>query len=291
VKPPPFEYHSPKSLADAAALLARLPNAKLLAGGQSLMPMLNMRFVAPDHVIDLNGVDGLSHIMEKPGGVVIGAMTRQCDMESSPIIAARLPVMQEAVRFIGHLQTRNRGTLGGSLCHLDPAAELPAVAMAYDAEISVYSARGVRTLPMASFPAFYMTPALEADEILTEVRFTPWPEGHGFAFDEFSRRRGDFAVVAVVVLLAVTARSVITRASITIGGIGSAPRRICEAEERLVGREATISVFEDTARMCGLVEAFEDPYASKAYRQHLVRTLVFRTLSVALARGGRHDNV
>ena len=152
MKPPPFSYHDPRTVADAVALLGRLDNAKLLAGGQSLMPMLNFRFVQPDHIIDLNRVEGLSYIREANGALEIGAMTRQRDLEFSDVVRARLPIMHEALLQVGHRQTRNRGTIGGSLCHLDPAAELVSLATGYDATVTVAGPNGERADPVrASF--------------------------------------------------------------------------------------------------------------------------------------------
>src|SRR5712691_10686874 len=149
MKPPPFSYHDPRTVSEAVALLGRLDNAKLLAGGQSLMPMLNMRFVLPDHVIDLNRVEGLSFIAEAEGALEIGAMTRQRDLEFSDVVRRRCPLMAEGIALVGHRQTRNRGTLGGSLCHLDPAAELVAVAAGLDATVTVTGRNGERTFDFA----------------------------------------------------------------------------------------------------------------------------------------------
>ena len=165
MKPPPFVYHDPRTVDDALSLLAEKENAKLLAGGQSLMPMLNMRFVLPDHVIDLNPVEGLSDIREEGRQLVLGAMTRQSEIERSGAVARLCPLMAEAIRNVGHRQTRNRGTLGGSLAHLDPSAELPSVCMAHDAVISVRGKGSSREIAMRTFPADFMTPAIEPDEI------------------------------------------------------------------------------------------------------------------------------
>src|ERR1700691_2434324 len=172
MKPPPFSYHDPRTTAEVVGLLSTLENAKLLAGGQSLMPMLNMRYVLPDHIIDLNRVDGLSYIRERDGALEIGAMTRQRDIEFSDLVRERCPLMHEAVRQIGHRQTRNRGTLGGSLCHLDPAAELVAVAAALDAKVTVAGKSGARSIDFSAFPVGYMTAALEPDELLTGASFS-----------------------------------------------------------------------------------------------------------------------
>src|SRR4249919_1337486 len=147
MKPPPFRYHDPTTVGEAVGLLGRLENAKLLAGGQSLMPMLNMRFVLPDHIIDLNLVEGLSYIREAGGALDIGAMTRQRDLEFSALVRARWPIMHEALLQVGHRQTRNRGTIGGSLCHLDPAAELVSLAAGYDAPLTVAGPSRSRELP------------------------------------------------------------------------------------------------------------------------------------------------
>src|SRR6266699_741947 len=222
MKPPPFSYHDPRTIGDVVGLLARLENAKLLAGGQSLMPMLNMRFVLPDHVIDLNRVEGLSFIRETDGALEIGGMTRQRDLEFSDVVRRRCPLMAEAIRLVGHRQTRNRGTLGGSLCHLDPSAELVSVAAALDATVTVNGPNGAREIAFGAFPVAFMTPAIEQNELVTAVRFALWPPGHGHGFVEFARRHGDFAIVSAAVLLTEDSAGRITRASLTIGGIGPA---------------------------------------------------------------------
>src|SRR4051812_46378469 len=230
MKPPPFAYHDPSTIDEAVDLIGRLDNAIPLAGGQSLMPMLNFRVVAPDHLIDLNRIKALSFIRIENGTGRFGPMTRQRELEFSSDVKAVFPIISEAIGDVGHRQTRNRGTLGGSLCHLDPAAELIAVATAHEATIEVASRRGRRDVPMADFPAFFMTPAIEPDEIVTGLRFTAWPQNHGSAFVEFARRRGDFALASVAVLLALTGGRV-TRASITVGGLTHAPSRIAAAEQ------------------------------------------------------------
>src|SRR3984957_9863818 len=201
MKPPPFSYHDPRTAADVVGLLGSLDNAKLLAGGQSLMPMLNMRFVLPDHVIDLNRVDGLSYIRERDGAIEIGAMTRQRDIEFSDLVRERCPLMHEAITQVGHRQTRNRGTLGGSLCHLDPSAELVSVAAAVDAKVAVTGKNGTRSIAFSNFPAGYMMPSIELDELVTGATFPCWAAGHGYAFVEFARRHGDFAIVSAAGLV------------------------------------------------------------------------------------------
>jgi carbon-monoxide dehydrogenase medium subunit len=267
VKPPPFEYHAPRSLTEALALLAGKDNARVLAGGQSLMPMLNMRLVAPDHVIDLNCIEGLAGIREDGDEIVFGAMTRQREIEFSALVAERLPLLAEAVRQVGHRQTRNRGTLGGSLCHLDPAAELPTVAVAMDAALTLRSPRGLRQLAMRDFGKSLMTTALAPDELLTEIRLRPWPRGHGWCFTEFARRSGDFAVVSVAALVSKEGRM-----TATLGGIAPVPVRI-EAESV----DAAVSLARST-------EALEDPAYPAWYRRRLAATLTRRALEQAAAR-------
>ena len=283
MKPPPFEYHAPRTLDEAVTLIATLPNAKLLAGGQSLMPMLNMRYVLPDHVIDLNRIPSLNYIRAEADAVEIGALTRQSEIAASPVIQRRLPILVEALHHVGHIQTRNRGTIGGSLCHLDPAAELPAVAMLLDAEILIAGPRGQRYLPMRDFPAYYMTPALEPDEIVTGVRFPVPPLGHGYGFEEFARRRGDFAIVAVGTILT-GSTALIERAAVVVAGVGAAPIRITAAEEILKGATPSEDMIREAAAKCGEIEAMEDAYASADYRRHLARVLASRALARSAAR-------
>jgi aerobic carbon-monoxide dehydrogenase medium subunit len=283
MKPPPFQYHDPKSVEEAITILRSHSNAKLLAGGQSLMPMMNMRYVQPDHVVDLNKIESLSYIREEKHAIRIGAMTRQRELEFSPLIRERLPMMHEALMAVGHRQTRNRGTIGGSLCHLDPAAELPAVAMAYDALIEVSGVGRIREVPMAKFPAFYMTPAIEPEEIVTGLRFTPWPKGHGSAFVEFARRHGDFALASVGALIEREGAK-IRRASITVGGLSHKPIRVTDAENVLASEPMSDDMLRKAADACGTIEATADIHGSAAYRQRVARTLAFRAISTAYGR-------
>ena len=289
MKPPPFSYHDPRTVADTVGLLGRLENAKLLAGRQSLMPMLNFRFVQPDHIIDLNRVEGLSYIREAPssGGqaaLEIGAMTRQRDLEFSDVVRARWPIMHEALLQVGHRQTRNRGTIGGSLCHLDPAAELVSLATGYDATVTVAGPNGERQIPFAEFPVAYMTPALEPTEMLTGIRFPQWAPRHGYAFVEFSRRHGDFAITSAAVLIETDAAGKITRASVTIGGMGTAPSRAREVEQAIVGQMPSAQLFRDACESCRKLEAIDDVHAPASYRQHLAAVLSRRALEKAHGR-------
>ena len=284
MKPPPFRYADPTTVAEVVQLLGSRENAKLLAGGQSLMAMLNMRYVLPDTLIDINGVAELSWMKVEGQTLSVGAMMRQRDLELSDEVAARCPLMHEALLEVGHVQTRNRGTLGGSLCQLDPAAELVAVCTALDATVSVAGPGGARELPFSAFPAAYMTPAIELDEIVTAVRFPLWSAGHGAAFVEFARRHGDFAIVSAAALMECDAAGAVTRCSLTIGGTGPAPVRMTELEKALVGQKPTAQVLRDAAELCRKVEATGDVHAPAEYRQHLAAVLGRRALEQAHAR-------
>jgi CO/xanthine dehydrogenase FAD-binding subunit len=279
LKPAPFVYHAPASLADALDLMSSCANARALAGGQSLMPMLNFRVASPDHLVDLNRISSLAYIKEEKGVIAIGAMTRQRDIETSELVAKRLPLLAEAIRQVGHRQTRNRGTLGGSLAHLDPAAELPTIATAFDAEIQVRSKTGTRSLRMAEFAKGMLTTTLASDELITEVRFRPWPEGHGHAFVEFARRHGDFAVASAAVLIQARSGRV-ERVSLTLGGVAATPVRVQKAEKILTSAD----LIEQAASYCAEVEALEDPVYPAWYRRKLAVTLARRALERAMAR-------
>lgn len=287
MKPPPFAYHDPTTLEEALSLLGSLENARPLAGGQSLMPMLNMRFAQPDHIVDLNRIPELAGLRVEAGALVIGAMTRQRELEQSPDIARFCPLMVEALHHVGHRQTRNRGTIGGSLCHLDPAAELPVVAAALDAVLEVAGPRGRRQLPFAEFPAGYMTPAIEPDELLLALHVPVWPAGHGHAFVEFARRHGDFGIVSVAVLLQPDGAGRIARASIALGGVGPAPLRLAEAEAALQGAQPGPETFARAGAATRALDPMEDALVPAWYRRHLAGVLVQRALTKAQSRMSR----
>jgi carbon-monoxide dehydrogenase medium subunit len=284
MKPPPFRYYDPTTLKEAVQLLATLENAKLLAGGQSLMPMLNMRFLQPDHVVDLNRVTGLGGIEVKGGAIAIGAMTRQRDIEYDDGIKAQCPLMHEALQEVGHRQTRNRGTIGGSLCHLDPSAELVTIAAALDATVTVEGPKGGREIAFADFPAGYMNPAIEPDEIVTGVRLPIWKKGHGAAFIEYARRHGDFALASAAALVELDGKGHIARTSLTLGGVAVAPVRMRDVEKRLEGESPTPKRFAELAEACRSIDALEDVHAPSSYRQHLAAVLARRALETAASR-------
>lgn len=287
MKPAPFALHMPRTLAQALDLLGSEDNARVLAGGQSLMPMLNMRLAVPDHVIDINRIDALGFIRDERDELVIGAMTRQRDIEYSGLIATRLPLMREAILQVGHRQTRNRGTVGGSLCHLDPSAEIPTVMMAMDATLLVQSARGSRMLDMSAFAEGMMTTALLPDEMLTEIRIKPWSPAHGACFVEFARRHGDFAVVSAAALIELDPVGRIARSSLTLGGVGPVPLRLPAAERALAG-EASEDAFAQASAYAGDCDALDDPAFPSWYRQRLAARMLRRAITGAYRRAVAH---
>jgi CO/xanthine dehydrogenase FAD-binding subunit len=266
VKPAPFEYRAPRSVPEAIALLvAHGDTAKLLAGGQSLVPVLNFRLASPALLIDLNRIPELAGISEtRQGGLEIGAMTRNRAIEKSTVVRRRNPLLHEAMPFIAHAQIRNRGTIGGSLAHADPAAELPAVALVCGAEICLQGPKGKRTLPAADFFLGLFTTALGPDEILTAVRFPPWPAGRRHAFLEVSRRHGDFAIVGVAALVEGS------EARVAIFGAEDMPRLMT----------GTVSALPKIA--AATVQPRGDHHASAQYRRELVEVLTRRALEKAM---------
>ncbi|WP_166354119.1 FAD binding domain-containing protein [Phytoactinopolyspora limicola] len=287
MKPPPFHYHDPRTVEDTLHLLSELDDAKVIAGGQSLMPMLNMRLAQPGHLVDINRVDGLAGIgWYEPEQVVrIGAATRQRTIEKDPDLARRYPLLPEAISHIGHFQTRNRGTVGGSLAHLDASAELVAVASAAEATLYAASTRAVRAIPMADFPRGHLTTDLTSDELLVAIDVPLWPDGHGYAFEEFARRHGDFALVAAAVLLELdTTHRSIRRCRVSLVGLGPAPIRLTKAEELLNGGVADDDALRSAAALARNLSAVGDDAAPAEYRLALAETLVRRGLRRALRR-------
>lgn len=283
MKPAPFTYHDPKTVAEAAALLGSLENARVLAGGQSLMPMMNFRYVMPDHIVDINTVGDLSYIRHEGNTLKFGAMTRQRDIEFSELVRNECPVLTEALTHVGHRQTRNRGTIGGSLCHMDPSAELVAVASLLDGTLTVVSKSGERTVAMADFGQGFMTTAVKDGELLTGITLPLWPKGHGYAYEEFARRHGDFAIAASGVMIE-AAGGVIKRAAIVVSGVRPNPVRLAEAETALVGQKPSDALAEQVAAGAGKIDAMEDAYVTADYRKHLGQVMVKRALKRAFAR-------
>jgi carbon-monoxide dehydrogenase medium subunit len=202
-------------------------------------------------------------------------------------VKTHFPILHEAILNVGHRQTRNRGTVGGSLCHLDPSAELVTMAAAHDAIVTVAGPNGTREIAFAEFPVAFMTPALEPNEILTSVRFPRWPAGHGYGFVEFARRHGDFAIASAAVLLEMGANGKIARASMTLGGVSVAPIRMYEVEKRLVGETPSEELFRELCEECRKVDAIDDVHAPASYRQHLAAVMSRRAAVAAMGRVGR----
>ena len=281
MKPAPFLYHRPETVAEAIDLFSRLEDAKPLAGGQSLMPMMNFRYVTPAHVVDLNRVPELAGIREDRDTLVIGAMTRQREIKDSALVAARCPLLADALHHVGHVQTRNRGTIGGSLAHLDPAAELPGVLLVHDAVLDVEGPEGSRSIPMSQWTLGYMTPALEEGELLVRVRVPAWPRGHGYGFSEVARRHGDFAMAGAGVLVQMDGES-IRRCAIALVGVDDGPVRLDAAETLLTGNAPTPGRLDAAARTALDVPGIEDVHASAAYRRKIAAVVAHRALGRAL---------
>jgi carbon-monoxide dehydrogenase medium subunit len=286
MKPAPFDYHAPRQLKEAADLLATLTNAKILAGGQSLVPMMNFRYVIVDHLVDLGGIDDLRGIVAADGRLRIGAMMRQRELEVSPEIAKHCPLMSEALRHVGHRQTRNRGTIGGSLAHADPAAELPAVCAVYDAVIHVASVRGIRQVPYREFSAGFMTTVLRPDEMVAAIDLPLWRTGHGYGFHEFARRHGDFALAGAAALLDVGAGGIVRRAALALFGVAASPIRVDAAEASLKNQPIDIALIRSAAAAVWLIEPISDIHAGADYRRHLAQVLSVRALTDAARRAG-----
>jgi CO/xanthine dehydrogenase FAD-binding subunit len=288
VKPAPFDYRRPETLDEALAIFAELgSDAKALAGGQSLVPAMNFRLARPTVLVDLNRLDPLAYIAESPdGGLRIGAMTRQRAAERSPAVAGRASLLFEAMPWIAHPQIRNRGTVGGSLAHADPAAELPAVMVALDARFVLRSRAASRTVPAQGFYTGILTTDLRPDELLTEVQIPPRAARTGTAFMELARRQGDFALVGVAVELVLDESGACASARIVLLSVGDGPVLANTAMAALVGSVPTASRIEEAARVVG--EADIDPpsdiHASSAYRRHLARVLVRRAVTRAAER-------
>jgi len=285
MKPPKFDYHAPTTVEEAVALLGRYGgDAKVLAGGQSLMPLLNFRLSRPAALVDLNRIAALTYLREENGHLAFGAMTRQRTIEFSPLVASRLPLLVEATRWVGHLPIRSRGTIGGSIAHADPSAEYPAVLAALDGQVRVRGERGERTLKASELFQTYLTTSLQPDEILTEVRFPVMPAGAGHAFEEFSRRHGDFAIVGVAAMVVLEGARC-REARLATAGTGPVPIRLGAAEEILVRDGVGEAAMAAAAARAGeLVNPDSDIHASSAYRRNLTRVLTARALVRAVAR-------
>jgi CO/xanthine dehydrogenase FAD-binding subunit len=287
MKPPSFDYVLADTVEDALSALASLgPDAKIIAGGQSLVPMLNFRLLRPTTLVDINRIAGLSFISDEDDNIRIGALTRHHQLETSPIIAQHLPVIAEAMRHVAHLAIRNRGTIGGSLSHADPAAELPMMVVLLDAKLTIASAAGKRTVPARAFFVDALTTDLRDGEMLTEIEIPKLAPRSGWGFAEVSRRGGDFALAAAAAILALRG-STIADARIAVMGVGKTPLRISTAEAMLAGQTVSPGLLERAAEAIrAAVEPETDLHASADYRRHLIGVLTQRTLADAWRRAG-----
>jgi CO/xanthine dehydrogenase FAD-binding subunit len=283
-----FEYRAPRTVDETLALLAEhADDAKVLAGGQSLVPLLAMRLARPAFVVDVNDVDELSGIRPLDGGgAAVGALTRERTAELSPVVAEQVPVLAEALPMIGHVSIRNRGTVGGSIAHADASAELPAVAVATGAEMTVRSTRGERTVAAEDFFVGHFTTVLDDDELLTEIRFPAGPPGAGWAFHEIARRHGDFALVGVAAMITLDGGR-ITDARVALMGVSDGPVRARAAETALAGQLPESGVFEAAARAATAdLEPASDLHGSAEFRRHLAAVATRRALTSAVTRAG-----
>ena len=286
MKPAPFDYHAPASVDEAVELLASLgDSAKVLAGGQSLVPMLALRLAIFEHLVDLRRVEELRTIERRNGTLWIGAGTTQATIERSAEVATAVPLLARATPFIGHFQIRNRGTIGGSVAHADPAAEYPAVALALDAELEVQSPAGRRTIPASGFFTGTWTTTLADDEVLVGVGFPVWDGRVGSAVEELARRHGDFALAGAAVAVELDDAGIVTRCGIGLLGLGSTPERASSAEAAIVGSSAADvdgHVVGQQA-VADLASVPSDIHASADYRVRVAAQLVQRAWQRALA--------
>ncbi len=291
MKPAPFQYFAPTTVAEALARLAEHGyDAKLLAGGQSLIPTMNFRLAQPTILIDLNNVSALAYIQPNAtGGLRIGAMTRQRALEKSPLIAQYAPLLHATMPYIAHTQIRNRGTLGGSLAHADPAAELPAVAVALDAQFKVRSELGERLVSAQDFYVTLFTTDLAPDEILTEIVLPPQLPRTGWSIQEVSRRQGDYAMVGVAATVALDAQDRCNHARIVLLSVGDGPVLAQQSMALLQGEVPTTDLLAAAAQTCATqdIDPTADIHASVAFRRHLANVLTRRALTEAFQRATR----
>jgi carbon-monoxide dehydrogenase medium subunit len=289
MKPAPFDYYAPDTIEEAVGLLAKLEDddldAKILAGGQSLMPMLNLRVARPDALVDLRKISALDYIREDGDTIAIGAMTSKSSAEDSDVIRTRQPLFHEATRLVGHRQIRNRSTVGGSFAHAEPTAEYGAAAMVLGMEMKVVGPDGERTIPAKDFYVTFLTTAINTTEILTEVRLPALKAGTGWSFQEMARRDGDHAVAGAAVTLRLDG-GVCKDVSIAVFGVNANPTRLADAEAFITGKAPT----EDNAREAGqlgadsLEEPMSDVHGTPQYRRGLIATFVARCLVEAASR-------
>lgn len=286
MKSAPFAYAPVATRSEALEVLGQNPyEAKLIAGGQSLVPLMALRFAQIEILVDINPVADLAFVREDEGGLAIGAMTRARDVEVSPVAFERVPLLREALSYVGHRQIRNRGTVGGSVAHADPTAEMPTTTVALDASFVLASASGERSVAAADFFVTHFTTALEPEELLTEIRIPAQPEGTGAAFVEVSRRHGDFALVACAATATLDPEGRCTRVQAAIGGVADRPIEVGSRCGALLGERPTEAlVGAAAAEACADFEPSTDIHASSAYRKHVAAVVLRRALIKAAER-------
>jgi aerobic carbon-monoxide dehydrogenase medium subunit len=281
MKPAPFEYHSPQTVAEAVELLSELDDAKVLAGGQSLIPLLALRLTRFEHLVDLGRVRELVGVDRSNGTVTIGAMTTEAEVGASPVVAAAVPLVAKATPLIGHFQIRNRGTLGGSVAHADPSAEYPAVVVALDASMVLVNAAGSRKVAASDFFESTFMTAMAEDEILTAVEFPVWEGASGFAAYEVARRHGDFALVGATAGVQLQGDRV-SKAAVALFGVGGVPHRARAAEAALVGSPARSPDLTGIGKLAASdLDPPSDIHASGSYRRAIAAVVVERALDAA----------
>jgi CO/xanthine dehydrogenase FAD-binding subunit len=291
MKPPPFEYHAPTTVAETVSLLHHYGDAgKVLAGGQSLMPLLNFRLARPAALVDINGVEGLDYVRREDGWLAIGALVRQRAAEMSALVAETCPLLAEALPLVGHFQIRNRGTVVGSLAHADPAAELGAVALALGAELRIQGPRGSRLVSADQFFVSYLTTVLAADELLVEARFPTARPRTGYGFAEFARRHGDFALAGVAAVMSRDGADRCADVRLAFTGVGPIPVLFTDEEGILRGEPLKPQAMNALAeRAAASLDTESDVHASAEYRRELASVLAEQALQAAAARSGRGD--
>jgi CO/xanthine dehydrogenase FAD-binding subunit len=287
MKPPPFEYDAPRHAEEALELLARDPDdTKVLAGGQSLVPLLNFRLARPARLVDLNGVGELAYLRRKDGVLRIGTMTRQATLERSSVVERHWPLLTQAIRLVAHPQIRNRGTVGGSAAHADPSAELPVALTALEARFHIRSASGARTVEAKDFFVQPLTSAVEPGEMLAEIEVPPMAANTSTAFVEYARRHGDFALGGAAVVLQRDEAGTVERAVIALLSAGPTPLRATEAEQALTGQVVDEATAAEAAALAARdLRPTGDLHGGTEYRKGLLEALIARALLQAAATG------
>jgi carbon-monoxide dehydrogenase medium subunit len=286
LKPSPFDYQAPATLREAIGLLAADPEAVVIAGGQSLMPVLAFRLATPSMLVDLRRVPGLDNITIDDTGVRLGARVRWRDIEDDERLATAHPLLREAIAHVAHYQIRNRGTVGGSLANADPAAELLGIAVTCDAEITLVGTTGKRTIPASEFFTGALSTLRQPDEIITALKLPPWPQDRRWAFQEFAQRQGDFALAGIAFFYDADRQGRVCDAHVGVIGACDRPRRLTAVESVLNGRIVDEALIREAAESAARsVDPPDDLHADAAYRRGLVATLCERGLCAAASRG------